>query len=315
MGYVKIDREIMTRVPNNPVVTYKDFPWRLRCVYNSTAIKMEEGRYVMLMRVNELNHKTLLWGADSEDGIHWTVRPEPFTMPDTPTWNRYASTVYYDPRITFIDGEYKIFIACQNTSFTRVALFTSKDLETLTYVNYVNAPDNRNMVLFPEKSKDGRYMRLERPNLGSAGGKGNIWMSHSPDLIHWGDSYESLATSDVWNYGLGGLGPSTVPYRTDEGWLIMFHAIMNNCTSREYSVGAALLDLDEPWKVLHVTKYPILWPEADYEMTGEVEHVCFPCGKIVEPDGTVKLYYGGADTVQCVATGKLEDILFACKNW
>lgn len=315
----RIDRDVLTRYSGNPVLTAADFPWKMRAVYNSSAIRCEhegaKSKYVMLCRCNELNHKTLLWGADSEDGLKWTMRPEPFAMPDTPTWHRYASTVYYDPRITWIDGEYLILLAVMNTSFTRVALFRSRDLETLEFVNYVNAPDNRNMVIFPEKSKDGRYMRLERPNIAAEGGKGSIWLSFSPDLIHWGDSYEVLTTGDVWNYGISGLGPSTVPHRTSEGWLILFHAIMNNCTTREYSVGAALLDLDEPWKVRCHTKYPILYPEAEYEMRGLVEHVCFPCSKIIEPDGTLKLYYGGADTYQCVAQGNVDDVIHACKNW
>ena len=317
--FVRIDRDVLTRYEGNPILTAADFPCRMRAVYNSSAIKCQhpgaEGRYVMLCRSNQINHKTLLWGADSTDGLKWKLRTRPFQMPDADWWHRYASTVYYDPRITWIDGEYLVLLACQNTAFTRVALFRSPDLEQLEFVNYINAPDNRNMVIFPEKSPDGRYMRLERPNIAAAGGKGNIWLSFSPDLIHWGDSYESLQTDQVWNYGLAGLGPSTVPYRTDEGWLIIFHAIMNNCTTREYSAGAALLDLDEPWKVRHVTRYPILYPEADYEINGLVEHVCFPCSKIIEDDGTLKLYYGAADTVQCVALGTLDDILYACRNW
>ena len=236
-------------------------------------------------------------------------------MPDDPVWRGAASTVYYDPRITCIDGEYKVLLAVQSTSECRVAMFRSEDLTELQFVNYMGPPDNRNMVIFPEQAPDGRYMRLERPNLPAAGGKGDIWLSRSPDLIHWGDSHRVVRTADVWNYGISGIGPSTVPLPTDDGWLIIFHAIMNNCTTREYSVGAALLDLQEPWRVLHVTSYPILYPQADYELTGLVEHVCFPCSMIVEDDATVKLYYGAADTVQCVATGKLEDIIHACKNW
>ncbi|MFP4355627.1 MAG: glycoside hydrolase family 130 protein [Phycisphaerae bacterium] len=319
MDYEKIDRDILTRYEGNPVLKPEDFMeqlgFKMRAVYNSTAVKMAEGKYVMLCRTNQLNHKTLLWGADSEDGLNWKLRPEPFKMPDTDEWREATTTVYYDPRVTWIDGEYKVLLACQTTSECRVAMFRSSDLVTLEFVNFINAPDNRNMVIFPEKSKDDRYMRLERPSIPAAGGKGDIWMSFSPDLIHWGDSKRVLRTSDVWNYAISGLGPSTVPIRTDEGWLMVFHAIMNNCTTREYSVGACLLDLDKPWQVNYVTKHPILAPEAEYEMRGLVEHVCFPCGKIIEPDGTVKLYYGGADTVQCVATGKLDDILFACKNW
>jgi beta-1,4-mannooligosaccharide/beta-1,4-mannosyl-N-acetylglucosamine phosphorylase len=106
-----------------------------------------------------------------------------------------------------------------------------------------------------------------------------------------------------------------VPVKTPDGWLAVWHAIMQNCSTIEYSVGAMLLDLEKPWIVRHVTKHPILQPEAPYEMQGLVEHVCFPCSMIVEPDRTVKLYYGAADMVQCVAVGRLEDIITACKNW
>lgn len=316
MEYARIDRAVLTRYDRNPVLTAKDFPTRMRAVYNSSAVKLRDGSYVMLCRTNQLNHRTLLWGADSKDGLTWKLRPEPFEMPSDPLWNKVARSVYYDPRITWIDGEYKVFIACEGDQGCRVALFTSRDdLRTLQFQWYINAPDNRNMVLFPEKSRDGRYMRLERPNMPGSG-KGNIWLSFSPDLKHWGDSYEVLvADSALWNYAYSGLGASTVPYRTPEGWLCIYHAVMNNCTTREYSVGAMLLDLDEPWKVKHVTKHPILSPEAPYEMQGLVEHVCFPCAKIVEPDGTVKVYYGGADTVQCVALGRIDDIIHACKHW
>lgn len=314
MNYAKIDRTVLNRHPDNPILTAADFPVRMRAVYNSSAIKMQDGRYAMLCRVNQLNHLTLLWGADSKDGIHFKLRPEPFEMPKDDLWLRVSRSVYYDPRITWIDGEYKVLIACEGDQNCRVALFRSKDLQTLEFVNYVNVPDNRNMVIFPQKSRDGRYMRLERPNIPGSG-KGNIWMSHSPDLIHWGDAYEVLKTTELWNYGISGIGPSTVPILIDEGWLFLFHGIMNNCTTREYSVGAAILDRNEPWKVRHFTKHPILSPEAEYEMRGLVEHVCFPCSMIIEDDGTVLVHYGAADTVQCVATGKLSDIVHACKNW
>jgi predicted GH43/DUF377 family glycosyl hydrolase len=317
--YTKITEDVFTRYEGNPALQASDFMEQLgikmRSVYNSSAIKTPEGKYVMLCRTNQLNHKTLLWGADSEDGLVWKLRPEPFKMPEDALWKSITSSVYYDPRITYIDGEYKVLMACEGDQHCRVAMFRSSDLQTLEFVNYINVPDNRNMVIFPEKSKDGRYMRLERPSIPAAGGKGNVWLSHSPDLIHWGDSHQVFKTTDLWNFSISGLGPSTVPHRTDEGWLILFHGIMNNCTSREYSVGAALLDLDEPWKVKHLAKHPVLYPEADYEVIGLVDHVCFPCAKIIEDDGTLKLYYGGADTYQCVAISTLDKVIHACKNW
>lgn len=316
MDYARIDRDVLIRYERNPVLTARDFPTRMRAVYNSSAVRLHDGRYVMLCRVNQLNHRTLLWGADSTDGLAWKLRPAPFEMPSDPLWGKVARSVYYDPRITWLDGAWQVLIACEGDQGCRVALFESRDdLRSLSFKWYINAPDNRNMVLFPEKSRDGRYMRLERPNMPGSG-KGNIWLSLSPDLRHWGDAYEVLvADAGLWNYAYSGLGASTVPYRTPEGWLVIFHAVMNNCTTREYSVGAMLLDLDEPWKVRHVTRHPILSPEAPYEMQGLVEHVCFPCSKIVETDGTVKVYYGGADTVQCVALGRMDDIIHACKHW
>lgn len=319
MQFSKIDRGIFRRSPRNPILSAETFQQqlgiRMRSVYNSAAIKTQDGRYVMLCRVNQLNHQTLLWGADSEDGIDFTLRAEPFEMPDDPLWQAITRSVYYDPRITFIDGEYKVLLACEGDQGCRVALFRSGDLQQLDFVNYVNVPDNRNMVIFPEKSLDGRYMRLERPNTPSHGGKGNIWMSHSPDLIHWGDAYEIITTKELYNFGFSGLGPSTVPLRIEEGWLIIFHAVMNNCSTREYSAGVAILDGDEPWRVKHLARHPVLYPESEYELRGLVDHVCFPCAKILEEDGTLKLYYGGADTVQCVAEANLEDVVFACKNW
>lgn len=320
MEYAKINRDTLVRHAGNPVLKAEDF-WeqlgiKMRAVYNSAAVKTGPCQYVMLCRVNQLNHQTLLWGADSADGINWKLRPEPFTMPQDDLWQAVTRSVYYDPRITYIDGEYKVLVACEGEQNCRVALFRSQDgLQSLEFVNYQNAPDNRNMVIFPERGVDGRYMRLERPSVPAQGGKGNVWLSHSPDLIHWGDAREVFKTTDLWNFAISGLGPSTVPLRIEEGWLILFHGIMNNCTTREYSVGAAILDGAAPWRVKHLARHPILYPEAEYEMRGLVEHVCFPCAKILEDDGTLKVYYGGADTVQCLAIGRLEDVVYACKHW
>lgn len=319
-AFARIDRDVLIRHPANPLLTAAHFReqlgLRVRAVYNSAAVKVAPGRYVMLCRVNQLNHRTLLWGADSADGIQWKLRPEPFAMPEDELWLRVTRSVYYDPRITWLDGEYKVLLACEGDQHCRVAMFRSRDhLTTIDFVGFLNAPDNRNMVLFPERGPDGRYLRLERPNIPGEGGKGGIWLAHSPDLVHWGDFYEVLRPDALWNYAFSGLGAGTVPLKTPEGWLVLFHAIMNNCTTREYSVGAMLLDLERPWRVRHVTRHPLLAPEADYELRGLVEHVCFPCSLIAEQDGSVKVYYGAADAVQCLATGQLDDLLYACKAW
>jgi predicted GH43/DUF377 family glycosyl hydrolase len=319
MELKKVDRRVLTRWEGNPVLSSQDFPWLMRAVYNSSAERTRHANpraeYVMVTRCNQLNHRTLMWAADSDDGLHWRLRAMPYEVPDTEEWHWITADVYYDPRIQWLDGEYKILVACQGNNYCRVACFTSPDLEALRFSHWMNHFDGRNMVLFPERSRDGRYMRLDRPNLAAKGGKGDIWLAYSPDLVHWGDGRMVIQSSDVPLIAYHGLGPSTSPIRVDDGWLIVFHTIMSNCSTTEYGVAAAILDYQEPWKVRYSTEHPILWPEADYEMTGYVEHVCFPCSMIAENDGSVKLYYGAADTRQCVAVGKLEDIIYACKNW
>ena len=125
-SYKKINRPVFTRYSGNPVLSAKDFEEqlgiRMRAVYNSSAIKTGDDRYVMLCRTNQLNHKTLLWGADSEDGLNWKLRTEPFAMPEDDLWRRVTRSVYYDPRITRIDGEYKVLIACEGDQNCRVAI-------------------------------------------------------------------------------------------------------------------------------------------------------------------------------------------------
>jgi predicted GH43/DUF377 family glycosyl hydrolase len=319
MQLKKPTRRVLFRYEGNPILTARDFPWLMRAVYNSSAVRARHPNprkpYVMVTRCNQLNHKPLLWAADSDDGLHWQMRDLPYDVPDTPEWNFVTADVYYDPRIQWLDGEYKVLVACEGNGYCRVACFTSPDLEQLHFSHWMNHMDGRNMVLFPEKSKDGRYMRLDRPNLVNKAGKGDIWLAYSPDLIHWGEGKLCIQTSDVMLIGYHGLGPSTNPVRVADGWLIIFHAAMRNLTTCEYAVAAAILDYEEPWRVKHLTTHPILWPEAEYELTGLVEHVCFPCSMIVEDDGSVKLYYGAADYVQCVALGRLEDIVYACKHW
>lgn len=319
MDLKKPTKRVLTRYEGNPVLTGDDFPWMMRAVYNSSGFKSRHAKprapYVMITRCNQLNHKPLLWAADSEDGLNWKMRDVPYEVPDSDEWKFITADVYYDPRIEWIDDEYKVLVACEGNGYCRVACFTSPDLEQLTFSHWMNHLDGRNMVLFPEKSRDGRYMRLDRPNLYSKGGKGDIWLAHSPDLVHWGDGHMVIESSEVMLIAYHGLGPSTNPIRIDDGWLITFHTIMRNVTSCEYAVCAAILDYHEPWKVRHMTEHPILWPEADYELTGYVEHVCFPCSMILEDDRSVKLYYGAADTRQCVALGQLDDVVYACKNW
>ena len=188
----------------------------------------------------------------------------------------------------------------------------------------LSAPDNRNMVLFPEKAA-GKYCRLERPfPVYSRGGRDrfDIWFADSPDLVYWGNQQLVLGVEDV-PFANDKIGPGAPPVKTPRGWLTTFHAVDRDETrgkngweeswKKRYTAGIMLLDLERPWQVIGMSKLPLLEPSAPYETAGGFRnHVIFPGGMILEPDGEVKIYYGAADTVVCLATAGVDDLLALC---
>jgi predicted GH43/DUF377 family glycosyl hydrolase len=304
---------ILTRHPAGPILRGSDFPAasRITRVFNSGVIKHRE-RYVMACRVEDRALRNLIWLADSSDGYHFTPRPAPLDVPaHDPHWQEYTAGMYYDPRITEIDGTYYLVHAAHSKHGCRLSLIRTLDFETFEWMGFISETDNRNGVLFPEKI-GGLYARFDRPNTG--GSFGDIWISYSPDLLFWGKSECVLRNADV-RWAWTKIGPGAVPIKTKEGWLNVFHGVRTQCAAHYvYCLGVALHDLDNPARVLAICKEAILEPERDYELTGQTPSVVFTSGAVVEDDGQVKVYYGGADTVQCVATTSVDELLFACKH-
>jgi beta-1,4-mannooligosaccharide/beta-1,4-mannosyl-N-acetylglucosamine phosphorylase len=189
----------------------------------------------------------------------------------------------------------------------------------------LSVPDNRNMVLFPEKIND-LFIRLERPFPVYGRGGGNrfdIWISKSPGCRYWGDNRLLLGVEHV-SFANDKIGPGAPPVRTDHGWLTTFHAvdIDNNrgkngwekAWKKRYTAGIMLLDLEDPSKVIGMSKDPLIAPEASYETEGGFRNnVIFPGGMILEETGEVKIYYGAADTYECLATSHVDDLAALCK--
>lgn len=207
---------------------------------------------------------------------------------------------------------------------TACAIGVTEDFQTIEVLS-LTAPDNRNMVLFPEKI-DGKYMRLERPfPVYSRGGidRFDIWMSASPDLKYWGETKLLMGVEDV-PYANDKIGPGAPPVKTDAGWLTLFHAVdidrtrgkngWETCWQKRYCAGIMLLDLKDPSKIIGMYKEPLIAPETEYEVEGGFRtNVIFPGGLILENDRTVKIYYGASDTVECLATARVEDLIQLCK--
>lgn len=308
--YSKDKQEIVKRYEGNPILTKKDVPMAAKGVYNSGCVKTKEGKYVMLCRVETPSMKQFIWPADSDNGIDFKLRKEPIVMPDTELFKEYTTGMYYDPRVTYIpeDDKYYTVFACHSGHSCRLGLLESPDMNTFEFKGFISQTDNRNGVLFPEKI-NGLYCRLDRPNTGD--GRAYSWISYSPDLIHWGQSRHVFYSKDEWGWKKNGAG--AVPIRTDKGWLVIYHAVNVQCAAQYvYHLGVLLLDLDDPSRVIARADSPILSPMTDYELNGLTYAVVFTAGAIVEDDGEVKLYYGGADTVQCLATAKLDDLVDAC---
>ncbi len=163
-------------------------------------------------------------------------------------------------------------------------------------VSLITEADYRNVVIFPEKF-DGLYARLDRPHSEIA--PWSIWISYSPDLRFWGES-QLIMRPEPYHWDEMKIGPGAPPIKTDQGWLSIYHGVFQTMDGSVYRLGVALHDLRNPAKIIGVGDSWILQPEDPWEITGYVHNVVFTCGAVAEPDGTVKIYWGGADTVMCV---------------
>ena len=304
-------KPIVERYARNPVLTGRDFPPSsgIVRVFNSGVVKFH-GKYVMACRAEDRALRNSIWLADSDDGFHFVPRSAPIELPHSdPEFAEYTAGMIYDPRITEIDGVVYLVHAAHSGHGCRLSLVRTKDFQTFTWMGFISEIDNRNGALFPERI-GGLYARLDRPNTPSD--RGDIWISYSPDLIFWGKSRCVLKQSEV-RWAWSKIGPGTVPIKTPQGWLEIFHGVRTQCKAHYvYQLGVVLLDLADPSKVVARAEEAILEPEEDYELVGQTPSVVFTSGAVVEHDGSVKLYYGGADTVMCVATTSVERLLHAC---
>lgn len=316
---------VVTRHPANPVLSAENVPYPAALVFNAGVTKWR-GRYVMVFR-NDFDVQDGIWPqrtnlglAWSDDGVRWEVEPEPCFVLESEEIRRA-----YDPRLTVIEGRCYVCFAVDTKHGIRGGVAVTDDLEHFDLLS-MSAPDNRNMVLFPER-QNGMFMRLERPF--PIYGRGapeafDMWFSQSPDCRFWGDTELVLGSEQV-PFANCKIGPAAPPVRTNAGWLTVFHAVYKD-EGRElkswhrgwhkrYMAGVLMLDLDEPWRVTGMCREPLLDPDPayDYEMDGFRGEVIFPCGLIVEDDGEAKIYYGAADTVVALATAQVDDLIALCE--
>ncbi|MCV4230757.1 glycoside hydrolase family 130 protein [Virgibacillus sp. LDC1] len=323
-----ISSSVIRRHPGNPILDAARVPYPTALVFNAGVTKFN-GKYVMVFRNDygsaerqtlEPHHTTDLGVAFSNDGVHWEVQPKPcFKLHDQEIIRAY------DPRLTVIDGRCYMCFAVDTQHGIRGGVAVTDDFENFEILS-LSTPDLRNMVLFPEKI-GGNYVRLERPfTVYSRGGvdRFDMWISESPDLKYWGNSDLLLAVEDV-AFANDKIGPAAPPIKTKHGWLTTFHAVdldpergkngWESSWKKRYTAGLMMLDLDNPKKIIGLYKEPLLAPEVSYETEGGFRNdVIFPGGMILEDDGEVKIFYGSADAVECLATAHIDDLITLCLN-
>ncbi|MBC8218343.1 MAG: glycoside hydrolase family 130 protein [Planctomycetes bacterium] len=301
-------KEFVTRYEGNPILTKDDIPYPVQTVHNAAVAKFD-GRYVMLFRSHLDTGRSIIGIADSEDGFNFKSRPAPFMLPsDEPVFCEYEKFGVEDPRITHLEDTYYITYSAYSQHGVRIGLAKTTDLQTVERVAFITQADYRNTVIFPEKI-NGRYAKLDRPH--SDISPWSIWISFSPDLIHWGDS-RVVIKPVKYHWDQMKIGPGAPPIRTDKGWLNIYHGVFPTMDGSVYRLGVALHDLNDPAKVLGVGDRWILQPEDPWELVGYVHNVVFTCAAIPEEDGTLKLYWGGADKVMCAGTAVIEDLVNLC---
>lgn len=303
----------LKRYEGNPILTARDFPRPVNSVFNAGAAKHGD-EYVLLNRVEDLEGLSCLWVARSQDGLHFTPDPQPAMV--RATEGHYATYEEYgieDPRITRIDGVYYVTYTCYSRYAPCVGLARTSDFRAFERMGIITLPQNKDVVLFPEKV-GGRYARLDRPSIvvGKCDVGGDIWISHSPDLLHWGDPRPVMQPRKGGRWDNKKIGAGAPPIKTEQGWLEIYHGVRETGSGVLYRLGAVLLDLEDPSRVIGRAAEPVLSPAATEDFLGDVMNVVFTCGAILEDDGEIKIYYGAADQVMCLATAPVDEVIALC---
>lgn len=296
---------VVWRHNNNPIIDWNPTKKSAR-IFNSAVLPYEDG-FIGVFRADHKNGRPQLHLGRSTDALNWDIEDEEIHWVDE-QGNDYQPSYAYDPRLVKIDDTYYI-VWCCDFGGTALGLGMTKDFKTFVRLENPFIPFNRNGVLFPRKVND-KFLLLSRPSDSGHTPFGDIFLSESPDLVHWGRHRRVMTKGGQgWWQGTK-IGSGATPIETSEGWLMFYHGVSGTCNGFVYSMGAAILDKDNPSKVLYRTRDYLLTPEKEYEKTGFVPNVAFPCATLQDPEtGRIAIYYGAADTYVAVAYAQVDELV------
>jgi beta-1,4-mannooligosaccharide/beta-1,4-mannosyl-N-acetylglucosamine phosphorylase len=302
------ERDIIWRSRRNPIIP-RNLLANSNSIFNSAVVPFQEN-FAGVFRCDNKARDMHLHCGFSENGIDWKINEEPIAFSCEDSEIKYERG--YDPRVCFIEDRY--YISWCNLYHNRPTIGLAYTFDFKKFYQLENAllPFNRNGVLFPRKI-NGKYALLSRPSDNSHTPFGDIYYSESPDLTYWGRHRLVMEATTGWQSTKIGAGP--IPIETEEGWLLLYHGVLNSCNGFVYSFGVALLDRDEPWKVIRRSSEYLMSPQELYECVGDVPNVVFPCAALCDaPTGRIAIYYGAADTVVALAFTTADNLLQFVKS-
>jgi beta-1,4-mannooligosaccharide/beta-1,4-mannosyl-N-acetylglucosamine phosphorylase len=302
-------KEVVWRSKRNPIIP-RDLMPSSNSIFNSAVVTFK-GEFAGVFRCDDKTRRMVLHSGRSKDGVNWEIEHKPiqFICDDKEIgYFEYG----YDPRVCWIEDRYYV-TWCNWHHGPTIGVGYTYDFKNFYQLENAFLPYNRNGVMFPRKIK-GKYAILSRPSDSGHTPFGDIFYSESPDMCHWGHHRFVMSPVGGWQSTKVGAGP--IPIETKEGWLMIYHGVLTSCNGFVYSAGAALLDINKPWKVIYRTKPYIISPQKLYECVGDVPNVVFPCATLCDaPTGRIAIYYGAADTVVCLAFTQVDELIdFIKKN-
>ena len=300
--------EVMWRYRDNPVIA-RDLTPTSNSIFNSAVVPFKGG-FAGVFRCDNTAREAWLHAGRSADGLTFDIDPEPISFVCDEA--EIAEPIErYDPRVCWLEDRYYV-TWCNFYHGPTIGMAYTHDFKTFHQMENAFLPYNRNGVLFPRKIQ-GRYAMLSRPSDTGHTPFGDIFYSESPDLCYWGRHRFVMGTKGGWQSKK--VGPGPIPIETTEGWLLIYHGVLNSCNGFVYSMGAALLDLEQPWRVMYRAKPYILSPQQLYECVGDVPNVVFPCAALTDAKtGRIAVYYGCADSVTGIAFAQVDELIDFVKS-
>ena len=296
------------RYQNNPIITVSDIPYPANTVFNPGAVTFGD-ETLLLMRVEDRKGISHLAVARSLDGISsWSIEKAPALVPK-PDEHPAERWGVEDPRITFLEEleKWAVTYTAYSEMGPMVCLALTKDFKGFDKIGAVLPPENKDAALFPVKF-EGRWAMLHRPVPVTPGIGAHIWIAFSSDLIHWGGHQVVISARRGGFWDANKIGLSTPPLLTEQGWLILYHGVRETVSGAIYRLGLALLDRDDPRRLIRRCDEWVFGPREPYEVVGDVGNVVFPCGWILDGED-VRLYYGGADSCIGLAVSEKRELL------